>query len=109
MYNNLGKGIIRWKQLNEHIIIGLDNNEDVRLGQTKQIFQVTQYEKITINKIAPPVIYNRKNSRELINGIFVTKAIELHQAGYFLFGNGGDSDHRDLWTDIVYYAEKWGD
>jgi hypothetical protein len=54
------------------------------------------------NRKPLPATQNRNNSREPINGIWVTPGLKAVSAGYLPFGDGCPSDHRAIWIDLAY-------
>ena len=100
------KAVIKiWKEEGNHIIIGIDANEDIRNGETEETFRELEMVECISNrhsKESPPATNNRNTKRQPIDGIFTTPGINPTRAGYLPFGEGGISDHRVLWVDFNY-------
>ncbi len=88
-------------------IVGIYANEDIRAGQTAEFFNTLGMQEAILTRHAtrsPPATHNRNNSREPIDGIFVTPGLHAVSAGYEAFGVGCPSDHRVVWADFTYAA-----
>jgi hypothetical protein len=105
IYEDLFDAITSWKALGDHIIVGIDANEDVRTGQTKDLFRSLDMHESILRAHAdksPPATCDKNTNREPIDGIFVTSGIRVIAGGYAAFNEGCPSDHRYLWIDVSY-------
>ncbi len=97
--------ILAWKTDGDHLVIGMDANEDVRSGEINTLFQRLGLHDAILDLHAgtsPPATHNRNSSRTPIDGVWTTEGIQVTFGGYGAFGDGCPSDHRDLWIDITY-------
>ena len=97
--------IINWKIDGDHLVIGMDANEDVRAGDISHSFGKLGLRDAILGlhpDISPPATHNRNQNRIPIDGIWITPGIEIIFGGYGAFGDGCPSDHRALWIDISY-------
>lgn len=104
-YTDLMADVIAWKALGDHIVIGLDANEDVRRGDTATIFASLGMREVILDAHAnksPPATCDKNMNREPIDGIFATPGLGILAGGYSPFNSGCPSDHRYLWIDITY-------
>ena len=104
-YDDLFDEITKWKTLGDHIIIGLDANEDVHTGMTHETFRSLGMTEIILKlhgHRSLPATCDKNHKREPIDGIFATSGIRLVAGGYSPFNSGCASDHRYLWVDISY-------
>jgi hypothetical protein len=95
----------QWKLLGDHLVLGMDANEDVRQGEVHDMLSSIGLREVILelhNDQSPPATYNRNQSREPINGIWATRGITITRGGYLAFGEGCPSDHRVLWFDASY-------
>ena len=105
IYSDLAKEINNWKAEGNHIIVGIDANEDVRTGDTNKVFQSLGMRDAIIHRFqprSPPATCAKNKSRQPIDAIFVTPGIRLTAGGYAPFDTGCPSDHRYLWVDVSY-------
>ena len=105
LYVDLYEEMSVWIDAGDQIILGIDANEDIRTGRTQEFFRALGMKEAILARHAersPPATYNRNNSREPIDGIFVTPGLKAVAAGYEAFGEGCPSDHRALWADFTY-------
>ena len=103
-YEDLHDEVTKWKELGDHIIIGIDANEDVRTGLTQETFRALGMTEIILNHHRnPPATCDKNNNRQPIDGLFVTPGIRLVTGGYSAFNAGCPSDHRYLWIDVPFY------
>ena len=104
-YEDLYEEIIKWKEMGDHLIIGIDANEDVRTGLTSETFRAADMKEIILNTHtakSPPATCDKNTNREPIDGIFTTANIRLQAGGYSAFSSGCPSDHRYLWIDVSF-------
>ena len=92
----------KWKNREDQIIVMGDFNEDVRKERIKKFFDKIGMQEAILNKHgeqeAPPT-YHRGSYP--IDGIFVTKALQIDKCGYLGFGRL-PTDHRGLWIQVTY-------
>jgi hypothetical protein len=89
----------------DHVILGMDANEDVRRGETDEILGQAGLCEIILelhNDQSPPATHNRNNKRELIDGFWTTRGITITKGGYLAFGEGFSSDHHALWFEALH-------
>ena len=94
-----------WKELGDHVIIGMDANEDVRKGEVHDLFSAAGFREVILdlhNDLSPPATYNRNTQRQPIDGFWATSGISITRGGYLAFGEGCPSDHRAIWFDISF-------
>ena len=97
--------VATWKALGDHVIIGMDANEDVRKGEVHTLFHQAGLTEVILDlhhDLSPPATYNRNTNRQPIDGIWATSGISITRGGYLAFGDGCPSDHRVLWFDISF-------
>jgi hypothetical protein len=105
LYTDLFEEITAWKLAGSQIILGIDANEDVRTGETAEFFRACGMKEAILDRHreqSPPATYNRNQSRQPIDGLWVTPGLTAVAAGYEAFGKGCPSDHRALWADFTY-------
>jgi hypothetical protein len=105
LYTDLFQEITRWKLEGSQIILGIDANEDIRTGSTADFFRAAGMKEAILDRhqeLSPPATHNRNQSRQPIDGIWVTPGLTAVAAGYEAFGKGCPSDHRALWADFTY-------
>jgi hypothetical protein len=104
-YKDLCEEAMRWKELGDHLIIGIDANEDVRKVATFEAFRTLGMHEAILHthySRSPPATCDKNMSRAPIDGIFVTPSIRITAGGYSPFNTGCPSDHRLLWIDFTY-------
>jgi hypothetical protein len=105
LLEDLTSAIAEWKQEGDHIILGMDANEDVRSGEVDSFLKKVGMREVIIElhrEVSPPATYNRTNKRQPIHGLWATPGITISRGGYLAFGEGCPSDHRGLWFDVEY-------
>ena len=105
LYEDLFTAISEWKTQGDHILVGIDANEDVRTGDTKDFFRAQDMREIILDQHStksPPATCNKNTKRQPIDGIFATNGIKIIAGGYAPFDEGCPSDHRYLWVDISH-------
>ena len=106
IYSDLFNEVQAWKEKGNHIILGIDANEDVRTGNTLETFRSLGMKDLilgTHGKKSPPATCAKNRNRQPIDAIFATAGIKLVAGGYAPFNVGCPSDHRFLWVDISFY------
>ena len=104
-YEDLGKEIKKWSEAGDQIIVGIDANEDVREGKTKEFFdKMNMYESIISSHPDSSILSTNSNSSHSkpIDGIFLSHSLTSIASGYMAFGDGCQSDHRVLWIELTY-------
>ena len=94
-----------WLTTGDHIILGLDANEDVRSGKIAAMTSKLGMHEAVLRMhrpSVPPETHNRNTHQIPIDGIFVTPGIQPTQGGYTSYGQCVASDHRSIWLDIPY-------
>jgi hypothetical protein len=105
LMEDLIQAIQEWKEMGDHIIIGIDANEDVRDGTVNGIFQKLGLREAMLDKHSdksPPATQNRNTKRQPIDGIWVSACLHISAGGYLPFGDACPSDHRMIWIEIQY-------
>jgi hypothetical protein len=85
IYADLFDEVSAWIEEGDQIIIGIDANEDVRTGRTAEFFRALGMKEAILSRHqerSPPATYNRNNSREPIDGLWVTPGLKAVAAGY---------------------------
>ena len=103
--DDLSAEIINWKLDGDHLVIGMDANEDVRTGEINTSFRNLGLRDAILDLHAgssPPATHNRNQNRTPIDGLWTTPGLHVTFGGYGAFGDGCPSDHRSLWIDINY-------
>ena len=96
LYSNLFQEVQIWKATGDHVIIGIDANEDVRTGQTLEAFRAMGMREVILeaHKTArPPATCDKNHNHEPIDGLFATPGIRIVAGGYSAFNSGCPSDH----------------
>jgi hypothetical protein len=103
MLEDLFKEITTWKLLGNQIVMMMDVNEDVRRGDTDNLFQFLGMTEVILcrhSSKSPPATYNRNNNRDPIARIWITSMLPCRARGYFPFKGEAQSDHRLLFIEI---------
>jgi hypothetical protein len=94
-----------WQSTGDHLVIGMDVNEDVRTGPiSKALAELGLREAIldAHSEQSPPATHNRNQNRQPIDGIWISACIQIAFGGYSAFGDACPSDHRALWINISH-------
>jgi hypothetical protein len=94
-----------WLHAGDHIVLGIDCNEDARSGAIAKMLRCLGMKDAILglhSKSDPPETCNKNHNRRPIDGIFVTSGIKPTAGGYSSYGQMMDSDHRTLWIDIPF-------
>ena len=94
-----------WKAMGDHVIIGMDANEDVRQGEVNDLLSAAGFRELILDlhsDESPPATHNRNTQRQPIDGLWATCGIIISKGGYLAFGDGAPSDHRLLWFEITF-------
>jgi hypothetical protein len=105
LLEDLTAAMIKWKALGDHIILGMDANEDVCQGEIRKFLAPLGLREIILelhHDLSPPATQNRNTSREPIDGMWASRGISISRGGYLAFGDSCPSDHRSLWFDASY-------
>jgi hypothetical protein len=105
LMEDLQKAIKDWKAAGDHIVIGMDANEDVRKGTVHDTFAALGLREAILEKHhdqSPPATQNRNTKRQPIDGIWVSSSLKISAGGYLPFGDACPSDHRMLMIEIQY-------
>jgi hypothetical protein len=102
---HLKQQLQEWLTEGEHIVIGLDMNEDARTGNTstmlREIGLTDAIIKLHRPDIPPETNYKNNQGRP-IDAIFTTPGIAPVEGGYMPYKAFMDSDHRALWIDVPF-------
>ena len=91
VYDDLFEEAQIWINAGDHLVIGMDSNEDIRTGATENFFQALGMKEAILSRHqgkSPPATYNRNLQRQPIDGIWVTPGLRAIGAGYCAFGEG---------------------
>jgi hypothetical protein len=105
LLEDLVTAIRGWMESGDHIILGMDANEDVRGGDVNSFLQQVSLREVILelhSDSSPPATQNRNHQRQPIDGLWASPGISISQGGYLAFGDGCPSDHRGLWFDVEY-------
>ena len=105
LLKDLTEAILVWKEAGDHIIIGMDANEDVRDGEVNTTFEGLGLREAILDKHkdkSPPATQNRNTKRQPIDGIWISSCIFISAGGYLPFGDACQSDHRMIWIELQY-------
>jgi hypothetical protein len=105
LLEDLTMAITEWNAAGDHIIIGMDANEDVRQGTVHDMFAALGLREGILDKHkdkSPPATQNRNTKRQPIDGIWVSSSLQISSGGYLPFGDACPSDHRMLMIEIQY-------
>jgi len=103
---DLKKAVLNWIEAGEHLIIGLDANEDVQRGKLTSMLRLCRLHNMIHTKhpkLKSVPIFECSDKDAPINAIMTT-FLESNaiRCGYLAFGEGLPGDHRTLWADIPY-------
>jgi hypothetical protein len=102
---DLVKAIQVWKESGDHIIIGMDANEDVCYGSINLAFKGLGLREANLDKHSgksPLLTQNRNINRQPIDGIWASVCFSISAGRYLPFGDACPSDHHMLWIKIQY-------
>ena len=104
--DNFRKAVLSWIEAGEHLVIGMDANEDVRSGPLTTMLRSCGLHN-AIHSRHPSTrsisTFERNDSDTPIDAIMTT--LPPHpsmRCGYLAYGEGFPGDHRTLWIDIPY-------
>ena len=92
-----------WLALGDHIIIGIDANEDVRKGDVYNTMMELGLQEVILELHegeSPPETCYKNENRVPIDGIFATHGITPTTGGYTSYDQFCISDHRGVWMDV---------
>ena len=101
--SDLRKDIRKWKETGDHIIIGMDANDDLRRGTVREGLAIEGLHEVLLDRHAEKeteATYHRNHSKKPIDGIFATTGIKVSGGGYYGWDESVPSTHRALWLDI---------
>ena len=78
-----------WKLSGDHIILGIDANEDIRSGKINSMTKLLGMRDAVLDlhdQTEPPETCNKNTQRVPIDGIFVTPGIMPTAGGYSAYG-----------------------
>ena len=96
-----------WLAMEDHIIVGIDANEDVRHGSVQHTMNELGLRDIILELHPgkdPPETCYKNRSRVPIDGLFATHGIVPSAGGYTRYDQFCVSDHRGLWVDIPFQS-----
>jgi len=98
--------VLTWIEAGEHLIIGLDANEDVRSGELTSMLRLCGLHNMVHTKhpkLKSVPTFERSDKDTPIDAIMTTfPESNAIRCGYLAFGEGLPGDHRTLWADIPF-------
>ena len=88
----------QWRDEGDLLIIGGDFNEDTQSPQVERWFNKIGMVNVFGNGRPVPPTYS--GGSKPIDGVFISRTIQVEATGMLGFGEGITSDHRCLWIDI---------
>ena len=101
--DHLATAIGEWQNDGDSIILGMDANQDIRAPSIKHFCDALHLSETVLSRhpTQPPIAtYNRNQSDETIDGIFISSHLNPVACGYLAFEEGCPSDHRAIWIDF---------
>jgi hypothetical protein len=98
MIQDLALAIDQWKEEGDHIILGMDANEDARDGTVNDALMKLGLREAILDRHqdkSPQATHNRNKNRTPIDGIWISPSIYITVGGYLPFGEECPSDHVD--------------
>ena len=95
-----------WMDDGDHVVLGMDVNEDVRDGFcNNQLANIGMFEAIIRNhptKSVPATCNKDRISRRPIDSIWASPGVDIVRCGFLPYHSykGFDSDHRMVWVEI---------
>jgi len=103
---DLKKAVITWIKAGEHLITGLDANEDVRRGELTSMLRSCGLHNMIHTKhpkLKSVPTFERSDKDTPIDAIMTAfPESNAIQCGYLAFGEGLPGDHRTRWAGIPY-------
>ena len=102
---DLAASMTAWKALGNHLILGMDANEDIRQGKVHRLLDPVGLREVILDlhkDLSPPATQNCNQKREPIDGLWATSGSTITRGGYLAFGEGCPLDHRLLWFDACF-------
>jgi hypothetical protein len=99
------QAMLEWKTLGDHIVFGMDANEDIRRGDVHDQLALAGFRELILDlhpDLSPPATQNRNTQREVIDGLWGTPGVTITKGGYLGFGDACPSDHRLLWFEASF-------
>ena len=96
-----------WLAAGDHIILGMDANEDVRSGAVHHMLSELGLRELILDLHEghdPPETCYKNTQRVPIDGLFGTHGIQPTAGGYTRYDQFCVSDHRGLWIDVPYQS-----
>lgn len=91
-----------WYNSRVQIVVMMDANEDIRLPIFRKFFdQFDMKEAILSRHPTKPAVFTRTPGSQCIDGIWVSRSLEITKAGYTAFHPSPSFDHRFGWIDIT--------
>jgi hypothetical protein len=101
---DLCHAITLWQDGGDHIILGMDANEDVREGTVTEALAELGLAEATATAhtpSSPPATCKANLTRTPIDGIWISPSVQVTRCGYLGYDEGPPSDnHRVVWIDI---------
>jgi hypothetical protein len=103
LLDDLKDAIKEWQAAGDIIVLGMDANEDTRSRELRTYFDELGMKNAILERhkhLSPPATHNRNQCREPIDGIWISKCLDVIAAGFLAVGDGCPSDHVALWIDL---------
>jgi hypothetical protein len=91
-----------WKLQGDHVVLGMEANEDIRHGEVHDLLDEAGPRKVILelhDDSSPPATQNRNQRREPIDGFWAASGINVNRGGHLAFGDACSSGHRLLWFE----------
>ena len=100
---DLCRALQTWLQDGEHIVVGMDANDDLRSGEVARTLERLGLEERILQRHrdrTPQATYHRNTKGKPIDGIFSSPGVPVLAAGYYDWDEAVTSTHRALWVDV---------
>ena len=94
-----------WLDLGDHVVLGIDANEDIRTGKVHEWTRnlgLRDAIRDLHREATPPETCNKNTNKVPIDGLFVSPALQPSAGRYSSYGKIAATDHRALWVDIPF-------
>ena len=101
LFTDLKIQIKKWIEGGQHLVIAMDANEDIRLPGINSFFENNGLKEAILNRHPnQPAVATRFPGSKPIDGVWVSRGIEIQAAGYTPFMESQQFDHRIAWIDL---------
>jgi hypothetical protein len=105
--SDLGTLLAKWHNDNEKIIVMGDFNENVGSTHLSEYFKNFDMHEACLSSHGHNAPNTYTDGKDPIDGIFLSKTINVQRCGYTPINWGTHSDHRCLWIDLPF-TEDFG-